>query len=97
MVTVPKPVQDAGYTAVGVGVLALQQFHLRRRAIKERVETVVGEVRTVAEPVARSVGLDKLAAPVCAVISTGFSTGRAFVDAALGNNGNGNGSAPPPG
>ena len=87
---VPKPVQDAGYTAVGIGVLALQQFHLRRKAVKAKLDTVIDEVRTVAEPVARSVGLDKLAAPVCSVISSG----KAFVDAAIGN-GNGQGAAPP--
>jgi hypothetical protein len=90
---VPKPVQDAGYAAVGVGVLALQQFHLRRKAVKSKLDTVIDEVRTVAEPVARSVGLDKLAAPVCSVLSSG----KAFVDAAMGNNsGNGRQAAPPP-
>lgn len=86
---IPKPVQDAGYTAVGVGVLALQQFHMRRKAVKARLDSVVGDVRTVAEPVARSVGLDRLASPVCSVISGG----KAFIGTALGN---GHGQAAPP-
>jgi len=65
---------------VGVGVLALQQFHLRRKAAKAHLDAVVGEVRAVAGPVVRSVGLDRVAAPVCSVVAGG----RAFLDAALG-------------
>lgn len=82
---IPKPVQDAGYTAVGIGVLALQQFHLRRKAVLARIDSVVGDVRTVTDPVARSVGLDRLAAPLCSVVSGG----KAFIGAALGANGHG--------
>lgn len=76
---VPKPVQDAGYTAVGIGVLALQQFHLRRKAVKARIDSVLGEVRSAAEPLARRTGLPELAAPVCAAISEG----KALIGAAL--------------
>ena len=35
---VPKAVQDAGYTAVGLGVLALQQVQTRRRGLAETLE-----------------------------------------------------------
>lgn len=31
---VPKVVQDAGYTAVGLGVMAVQQVQTKRRAIR---------------------------------------------------------------
>ncbi len=31
---VPKVVQDAGYTAVGLGVMAVQQVQTRRRAAR---------------------------------------------------------------
>lgn len=74
---VPKAVRDAGYTAVGLGVLALQQFHYHRRTAKAHVDSVVGEVRAMAEPIARSVGLDRLAAPVCSVVAGG----KAFISA----------------
>ena len=36
---VPRVVQDAGYTAVGLGVLALQQVQARRRQIATKVHT----------------------------------------------------------
>ena len=36
---VPRAVQDAGYTAVGLGVLALQEVQTRRRDIAQRVNT----------------------------------------------------------
>ncbi len=36
---VPRVVQDAGYTAVGIGVLALQQVQARRREIATKVQT----------------------------------------------------------
>ena len=39
---VPKAVQDAGYTAVGVGVLALQQVQTRRRDLARKVSTELG-------------------------------------------------------
>ena len=42
---VPKAVQDAGYTAVGLGVLALQQVQNRRRKLGHRVETELSTAR----------------------------------------------------
>jgi hypothetical protein len=41
---VPKAVQDAGYTAVGLGVLALQQVQIQRRTIGRQASAVVGGV-----------------------------------------------------
>lgn len=41
---VPKAVQEAGYTAVGLGVLVLQQVQTQRRAIGRRASAVFGEV-----------------------------------------------------
>lgn len=76
---VPKAVTDAGYTVVGLGVLALQQVHIQRRAAKARVESLVGEVRARAEPLAEAVGLDRVAAPVCSLVAGG----RALVGSAL--------------
>src|SRR5581483_1446061 len=61
-IMVPKAVQDAGYTAVGLGVLALQQVQTRRRLLARKVttelgtatrhaQTVLAEARTRAAPV----------------------------------------------
>ena len=36
---VPRVVQDAGYTAVGLGVLALQEVQTRRRDVAQKVST----------------------------------------------------------
>lgn len=80
---VPKAVQDAGYTAVGLGVLALQQVQTRRREISERVTTeisaagrqaqaVLTEVKDKASPVAsRLAGLPRLPRPVAQVVDLG--------------------------
>jgi hypothetical protein len=54
---VPKAVQDAGYTAVGLGVLALQQVQTRRRDIAQRLS--------------RLEGLPRLPGPVAQVIEGG--------------------------
>jgi hypothetical protein len=82
---VPKAVQDAGYTAVGLGVLALQQVQTRRREIAQRVGTELGaarrqaeaalaEVKTKAAPVtSRLEGLPRLPGPVGQVIDEGRS------------------------
>jgi hypothetical protein len=51
----PKAVQDAGYTAVGLGVLALQQVQVQRRTIARQASAVVGGVKTKAAPVGRLV------------------------------------------
>lgn len=58
---IPKVVTDAGYTAVGLGVLAVQQVQTRRRETRSRVshqiqasrqglESAVGQVRARIEP-----------------------------------------------
>jgi len=39
---VPKAVQNAGYTAVGLGVLVLQQVQTGRRDIARKVNTELG-------------------------------------------------------
>ena len=41
---VPKALSEAGYTAVGVGVLVLQHVQTQRRAIGRRASAVVVEV-----------------------------------------------------
>jgi hypothetical protein len=45
----PKAVQDAGYTAVGLGVLALQQVQIQRRTIRRQASAVVGGVGRLVE------------------------------------------------
>lgn len=66
---VPKAVSDAGYTAVGLGVLAVQQVQARRRETRARleaqarqargrVESVLGELKAKVEPMAAQ--LDRL-------------------------------------
>jgi hypothetical protein len=52
---VPKAVQDAGYTAVGLGVLALQQVQVQRRGIARRASAVADGVKATAAPVGRLV------------------------------------------
>ncbi len=58
---IPKVVSDAGYTAVGLGVLAVQQVQTRRRETRSRVssqlaasrhsiESAVGQVKARIEP-----------------------------------------------
>ena len=58
---VPRAVQDAGYTAVGLGVLALQQ-----------VQAVLAEVKVKAAPVtSRLEDLPRLPGPIGGVIELG--------------------------
>ena len=58
---IPKVVTDAGYTAVGLGVLAIQQVQTRRRETRSRVrdqvkasrqglESAVSQVKARVEP-----------------------------------------------
>jgi hypothetical protein len=80
---VPRAVQDAGYTAVGLGVLALQQVQTRQREVARtvnaeliaagrRAQAVLNEVRTTAAPVTRLLaGLPRLPGPVGAVLEHG--------------------------
>ena len=70
---VPKVVSDAGYTAVGLGVLAAQQAQVRRRQTRARLEaqtrdarrraqSILGEVTTRVRPVAAEL-VDRLPQP----------------------------------
>ena len=80
---VPRAVQDAGYTAVGLGVLALQQVQARRRDITQKVsselnsagrqaQVVLTEVKVKAAPVAsRLEDLPSLPGPIGQLIETG--------------------------
>jgi hypothetical protein len=82
---VPKAVQDAGYTAVGLGVLALHQVQTRRRDIARKVHSELGMagrraqaalagVKAKAAPVtSRLEGLPRLPGPVGQVIEGGRS------------------------
>jgi sRNA-binding carbon storage regulator CsrA len=79
----PKAVQDAGYTAVGIGVLALQQVQTHRREIAHKVGTELGaagrqahaalaDVKAKAAPVtSRLESLPRLPGPVGQVIEGG--------------------------
>ena len=80
---VPRAVQDAGYTAVGLGVLALQQVQTRQREIAQKVsaelnaagrqaQAVLAEVKAKASPVTgRLEGLPRLPGPIGQVLETG--------------------------
>lgn len=48
---VPRVVQDAGYTAVGLGVLALQQVNMRRRDVARRVSNRLESLPRVPGPI----------------------------------------------
>ena len=50
---VPRAVQDAGYTAVGLGVLALQQVQTRRREISKKLKSVAAPVTNQIERLPR--------------------------------------------
>ena len=80
---VRKAVQAAGYTAVGVAVLALQQVQSRRRMITRKVsselgtaarhaQTVLSEAKAKAAPVtSRLESLPRLPGPVGQVLDEG--------------------------
>jgi hypothetical protein len=69
---VPRAVQDAGYTAVGLGVLALQQVQSRRRDVARSVQAVLDGVKAKASPVTRHLDdLPRLPGPIGAVIEFG--------------------------
>ena len=80
---VPRAVQDAGYTAVGLGVLALQQVQTRRRMIAQKVsselgtasrqaQSVLAEAKAKAAPVtSRLEWLPRLPGPVGQVLDEG--------------------------
>jgi hypothetical protein len=93
---VPKVFTDAGYTAVGLGVLAAQQVQTRRRKTRSRVtdqiqasrqgiESAVGQVRARIEPIQAK--LDPVKAkldPVKAKLDPVKAKLEAPVSAALG-------------
>jgi hypothetical protein len=80
---VPRAVQDAGYTAVGLGVLALQEVQTRQREVANRfnaelnaagrqAQAVLNEVKAKAAPVTRQLeGLPRLPGPIGAVLEHG--------------------------
>jgi hypothetical protein len=69
---VPRVVENAGYTAVGLGVLALQEVQTRRREIAEKVNTELNAVKAKAAPVtSRLEDLPRLPGPIGAVIEVG--------------------------
>ena len=80
---VPRAVQDAGYPAGGLGVLAVQQVQTRQRVIAKKVSTELGTaarhaqsvlaaVKAAAAPVAsRLEALPRLPGPFGAVIEEG--------------------------
>jgi hypothetical protein len=80
---VPRAVQDAGYTAVGLGVLGLQELQTRQREIAKRINgelntagrkalAVLAEVKAKAAPVtSRLEALPRLSGPIGAVLEEG--------------------------
>ena len=69
---VPRAVQDAGYTAVGLGVLALQQVQQRRRGITRQARAAVTGIKAVMSPVTRRLeSLPRLPGPIGQVVDTG--------------------------
>ena len=64
---VPKVVQDAGYTAVGLGVLAIQQVQMRRRHLERTVKAGAAPVRGLLE------ALPRLPGPIGSVLEAGRS------------------------
>ena len=65
---VPRAVQDAGYTAVGLGVLALQQVQIRRRDLARRLNSELDAAGRQAQVVLG--GVKAKAAPVTGVFET---------------------------
>ena len=69
---VPRAVQDAGYTAVGLGVLALQEIQTRRRDLAKKVSAEVNSVKAKAAPLTgRLEALPSLPGPIGAVLDEG--------------------------
>lgn len=79
---VPKAVSDAGYTAVGLGVLAVQQVQTRRRETRARleaqarqaregVESVLGELKVKVQQAAQLDRLPRLPGPLGRAVDSG--------------------------
>jgi hypothetical protein len=95
-VMIPKVVSDAGYTAVGLGVLAAQQVQTRRRETRSRVtsqiaasrrslESAVGQVKARIEPLqARIEPLVEKLEPLQAKLEPVKARLEAPISAALG-------------
>jgi hypothetical protein len=93
-IMVPRAVQDAGYTAVGLGVMAAQQVQVRRRETRARLEaeardarrraeSILGEVKTRVGPVAGEV-VDRLPQlPLPGPLGRAVTEGRARLRQAL--------------
>lgn len=62
---VPRVVQDAGYTAVGLGVLALHHVQTRRRAVERKLKTRVAPVTGLLD------ALPRLPGPIGSVLEVG--------------------------
>jgi len=69
---VPRAVQDAGYTAVGLGVLAIQQVQTRQRELAKRVTAELNAVKAKAAPVTSLLErLPRLPGPIGDVVEVG--------------------------
>lgn len=69
---VPRAVQDAGYTAVGLGVLALHQVQQRRRMITRRAQAVMAGMKDIMAPMTHRLEcLPRLPGPIGQVVETG--------------------------
>jgi hypothetical protein len=91
---VPKVVSNAGYTALGFGVLAAQQVQVRRRETRahlesqardarRRVESLAGEVKSRVQPVAGEL-VDRLPQlPLPGPLGRAVKDGRARLRQAL--------------
>jgi hypothetical protein len=62
---VPRVVQDAGYTAVGLGVLALQHVQTRRRGFERKLKAGAAPVTGLLD------ALPRLPGPVGSVLEAG--------------------------
>ncbi len=48
--SLPPPLKDAFYTAVGFGVLGLQQLQVQRRDLRKQLRRVAGQVEERVDP-----------------------------------------------
>jgi hypothetical protein len=62
---VPKVVQDVGYTAVGLGVLALHHVQTRRRGFERKVKAGAAPVTSLLD------ALPRLPGPIGSVLEVG--------------------------
>lgn len=85
-----KTIEDAAYTAVGLGVLALQEVRVRRRetrqcaaarlrGLRQRIESLSLTLQGLVDPVASRLPHP----PVPPLLTRALDTGRAQVDSVL--------------